>query len=155
MKTQQLLNLWAISEVSLIYKTRIPASERKKLCSSKEAYDLFLQNWNPETLEYYEEFKILLLNRSNAVLGLFTVSSGGVSGTVIDVKMIFQAALKANASGLVAAHNHPSGNLNPSDADKSITRKIADAGKILDIAVLDHIIITPTGYHSFADNGLL
>jgi DNA repair protein RadC len=96
------------------------------------------------------------LNRSNAVLGILSVSKGGISGTVTDVRLIFQGALKTNASGIIVAHNHPSGNALPSDSDKKITQKIKEAGNLLDIQLLDHIIILPVeGYYSFADEGTI
>jgi len=145
-----------IAEVKLVYKTKIKASERMQIKSSTEAFKLFNDTWDPDSLEYVEEFKILLLNRANAVLGLLPLSKGGISGTVTDLRVLFQAAIKANASGIVAAHNHPSGNLNPSESDLKLTRKIKDAGVILDIQLLDHLILTADGsYYSFADNGNL
>jgi DNA repair protein RadC len=84
-----------------------------------------------------------------------SVSLGGISGTVTDVRIILQAALKANASGLLVCHNHPSGNLNPSDSDTTITRKIKEAGNLMDIQLLDHLILSSEDFYSFADNGLL
>jgi DNA repair protein RadC len=148
------IGLFDVSEVSLIYKTKFPASERKLIKSSQDAFDIFFASWNPDTIEYREEFKVLLLNRSHKVLGITTISQGGVTGTVIDVKMIFQAALKLNASSIILAHNHPSGNTNPSEADRAITKKIYEAGKVMDITVLDHLILTqPSNYYSFADSG--
>jgi len=115
-----------------------------------------MDNWNPNTLEHVEEFKILLMNRSNAVLGIMDISKGGISGTVTDVRIILQAAIKANASGIIACHNHPSGNINPSESDTRLIQKIKEAGNLMDIQLLDHLIITTDeGYYSFADNGLL
>jgi DNA repair protein RadC len=102
-----------------------------------------------------EEFKMILLNRANRVLGLFTVSQGGQAGTVADPKIIFATALKANTASIILAHNHPSGNLKPSQADISLTQKLVSAGQLLDIAVLDHLILTSEEYFSFADQGLM
>ncbi len=134
----------------------MPASQRSVIKSSKDAYDLLQQNWDLNTLEYVEEFKLLLLNRANAVLGIVPISKGGVSGTVTDVRVILQAAVLSNASGLIVCHNHPSGNTNPSDSDIRITQKIKEAASIMDIQLLDHIILTPENdYHSFADMGQL
>lgn len=116
---------------------------------------MVLQCWNSDTIEFFEQFKILLLNQSNKVLGIYEVSSGGISGTVVDLRMIFAAALKANAVSLIMVHNHPSGQTRPSEADKQITRKVKEAGSILDIKLLDHLIITPESYYSFADEGAL
>ncbi|MBL7870526.1 MAG: JAB domain-containing protein, partial [Cyclobacteriaceae bacterium] len=99
--------------------------------------------------------KVMLTNRANKVLGIFEVSTGGISGTVADPKLIFAAAIKAAASGIILSHNHPSGNLQPSQADIDLTRKIKEAGRFLEIQLLDHIIITTEGYYSFADEGLI
>jgi DNA repair protein RadC len=103
----------------------------------------------------HEEFWILLLNRSNKVIGRECISTGGVSGTVADVKIIFKRALEHLASNIILCHNHPSGNLKPSHTDEVLTRKVAQAGEVLDIQVLDHVIIAETGYFSFADEGKL
>ncbi len=152
MKTQQT----TISEVQLVYRTKVKASERQQIKSSKDAFDIFMESWDRDTVEYVEEFKLLLMNRSNAVLGILAVSKGGISGTVTDVRIIMQAAIKANASGIIVCHNHPSGNLNPSESDTKITRKIKEAGTIMDIQLLDHLIIVPEEkYYSMADEGLL
>ena len=103
----------------------------------------------------HEEFWILLLNRSNKVIDKFMASKGGITGTVIDVRNIMKTAVEKVSTSMILCHNHPSGNLTPSDADLQITRKLKDAGKIMDIQVLDHLIITQQGYFSFADNGIL
>ena len=155
MKNVIQLSMFGVAEVQLIYKSNVPASKRRKITCSKDANDLLKEYWNSDTLEYVEEFKVLLMNRSNAVLGIIAVSKGGVSGTVTDVRIVYQAAIKANASGIIVAHNHPSGNQNPSESDSKITNKIKEAGNLLDIQLLDHIIITSEDYYSFADNGLL
>ena len=152
MKPQQT----TIAEVQLIYKSKVKASDRKKITCSQDAYKIFMENWNPDTIEFVEEFKILLMNRSNSVLGILEISKGGISGTVTDVRLIYQGAIKANASGIIVCHNHPSGNLNPSESDIKITQKIKEAGNLMDIQLLDHLILTMDGsYYSFADNGLL
>ncbi|MGE5457943.1 MAG: JAB domain-containing protein [Methanococcaceae archaeon] len=153
MKTQQQIT---ISEVQLTYRNKVKASERKKVTNSKDAYQIFLETWNPDTIEYVEEFKILLMNRSNSVLGIMEISKGGISGTVTDVRLVFQAAIKANASGIICSHNHPSGNMNPSESDTRLTQKLKDAGNLMDIQLLDHLILSTDGaYYSFADNGQL
>jgi DNA repair protein RadC len=103
----------------------------------------------------HEEFWIMLIGRSNKVLAKELVSKGGLSGTVADPKIIFHMALQHQASALIMVHNHPSGNLKPSREDLVLTKKIADAGRMLDINVLDHLIITDGGYFSFGDEGLL
>nr|WP_294897187.1 JAB domain-containing protein [uncultured Pedobacter sp.] len=144
-----------VAEISISYSSKIKNSERPKLSSSREVYKVFSETWNTDTIELYEQFKVLLLNRANRVIGLFEVSSGGVSGTVADPKLIFGTALKACASAIILAHNHPSGALRPSQADISLTKKIKEGGKLLDIEVLDHLIITTEGFYSFADEGML
>ena len=148
-------NWQIVSEIELSYRTKVKAADRPKITSSESAYGIALQLWNPNTIEFFEEFKILLLNNNNKVLGAYEISSGGISGTVVDIRIIFAAALKANASGIIMIHNHPSGKLIASEADHSITQKVTAAGKLLDIAVLDHLIITPDNYYSFADDGAL
>jgi DNA repair protein RadC len=152
MKQQQT----TIAEVQLIYKSKVKASDRKKITCSRDAYKIFMENWNPDIIEFVEEFKILLMNRSNAVLGILDISKGGISGTVTDVRVVYLAAIKANASGIICAHNHPSGNLNPSESDTRLTQKLKEAGNLMDIQLLDHLILTTDdSYYSFADNGLL
>jgi DNA repair protein RadC len=149
-------SLQTIAEVKLIYKTKIKASERPQIKCSKDAFELFLGNWDQDCVEHVEEFKLLLMNRSNAALGILSVSKGGISGTITDVRLILQAAIKGNASGIIVCHNHPSGNINPSESDTRLTQKIKEAGNIMDIQLLDHLILTMDGaYYSFADNGLL
>lgn len=144
-----------VAEISISYSSKIKNSDRPKLNSSKEVFKIFSETWNPDTIELLEQFKVLLLNRGNRVIGLFEVSSGGVSGTIADPKLIFGTALKATASAIILAHNHPSGNLKPSQADINLTKKIKEGGKLLDIDVLDHLIITTEGYYSFGDEGMM
>lgn len=103
----------------------------------------------------YEEFWVLFLNRSNKVINRMKMSQGGVSGTVTDVRLIMKKAVEYLASGIIVCHNHPSGNLNPSESDSNITRKLKESGNIMDIQLLDHLIITDKDYYSFADNGSL
>ena len=142
-----------ISEISVSYSNS--KKEKLKAKDSKQCYALFLDSWNKNTIELQEEFKILLLNRANNVLGIYNLSRGGTTGTVVDAKLVFSVALKCNASSIIIAHNHPSCNLTPSEADKTITNKLKQAGKLLDIALLDHLIVTKDNFYSFLDEGLL
>jgi DNA repair protein RadC len=103
----------------------------------------------------HEEFWILFLNRSNRVINRMKLSQGGISGTVTDVRMVMKKAIEVLASGIIVCHNHPSGNLSPSESDNKITQKIKEAGNLLDIQLLDHLIISDKDYYSFADNGLI
>ena len=144
-----------IAEVELIYKSKVKASERPQIKTSKDAADLLKHLWSEDKIDFVEQFKVLFLNRANKVLGIFEASSGGVTGTVADPKLIFVAALKANACSIIISHNHPSGNLKPSQPDQELTQKIKQAGQFLDIKLLDHIIVTSEGYYSFADEGLI
>ncbi|MQY78742.1 MAG: DNA repair protein RadC [Bacteroidetes bacterium] len=126
--------------------------EKKKISGSKDVFEFF----QPVLADLpYEEFWILLLNRSNKIIEKFKISQGGISGTVIDVRMILKNAIEKLASSIILCHNHPSGNLQPSEADKKITTKLKDAANIMDMQVLDHLIITDSSFYSFADEGML
>lgn len=156
MKNAALNTDWQkVSEIELIYKTKVKSTDRPSVSSSRDAYSILMKCWDPGRIEFFEQFKVLLLNQSNRVLGVYEVSSGGISGVVVDIRLLFSAALKAAAVGIIITHNHPSGRTAPSEADKSITRKIREAGKLLDITLLDHLIVTPESYYSFADEGVL
>ncbi len=144
-----------IAEVELIYKSKVKTSQRPHIKTSKDAADLLKQSWDENKIDFIEQFKVMFLNRGNKVLGIFEASSGGVTGTVVDPKIVFVAALKSNACNIIISHNHPSGNLKPSLQDEQLTQKIKYAGQFLDIKLFDHIIVTSEGYYSFADEGLI
>ena len=147
-------NQYAISEVKLTYKTKVKANERAKIKCSQDIYTLLINSvFDPETIEYRETLKMILLNRSNQVIGVHQVSEGGISGTVVDIRIIMQCALLTNCTGIILAHNHPSGNLQTSKEDDNLTVKVTNACKLLDIHLLDHLIVTPEGYFSYADEG--
>jgi DNA repair protein RadC len=146
----QLLN---VAEIKVAYKS--VSTLKIKINSSEKAFEVLLSSWDMETIELQEEFKILLLNRANIVLGVYPLSKGGITGTIVDVRLIFAVALKCNATGIILCHNHPSGKLTPSDADILITKSIKKGSEILDINLLDHLIITKDGFYSFSDNGKL
>ncbi|EAY29275.1 DNA repair protein RadC [Microscilla marina ATCC 23134] len=127
-------------------------SRKPRITSSKNVYDLIA----PHLMDLgHEEFWAVMLNKSNVVIKKEQISSGGVSGTIADPKVIFKKAIEALASSIIVVHNHPSGNLQPSQADIGLTRKLAEAGKMLDIPVLDHMIFTDYNYYSFADEGMM
>ncbi len=128
------------------------ALDRKIISSSRDAYEILQKEVSDKP---YEEFWVLLLNRSNKVLRKVCIGEGGMSGTVVDPKKIFKIAIENNAACIILCHNHPSGNLKPSDSDIKLTKKIKDAGNNLDISVLDHVIIGDEKYYSFADEGML
>jgi DNA repair protein RadC len=127
--------------------------ERQRVHSSAVSTELLRPFFS--AIDHREEFWILLLDRGNKTIGVVKISEGGIHGTVADPKVIFGAALVAQATAMIVAHNHPSGQLRPSEEDIRLTRKLVEAGRLLDIQVLDHNIITKDGYYSFADNGQL
>jgi DNA repair protein RadC len=123
-----------------------------QITRSKDIFDLLSRYFSDI---HHEEFWIILLNKANKVSSNFLISKGGMAGTVVDPKIIFKVALENNAASIVLAHNHPSGNLKPSQADINLTKKIINAGKMLDIQVLDHVIFAQKHYFSFADEGMM
>jgi len=144
-----------VSEVELVYRNKIPPADRPKIISSFDAYDILVNAWELNKIDLVEHFNILLLNKANHCIGFSHISSGGTSACLVDPKIVFATALKANASAIIAAHNHPSGNLKPSRADIALTEKLVAAGKMLDLPIMDHLIITPLKYYSFAEDGLI
>ena len=146
--------IFRVSEIEISYSPVVKSAERITISSSADADKVFRRIWC-QPIELRECFYALFLNRANKVLGYFLVSVGGITGTVVDPRCVYQAALKASATEILLAHNHPSGNLQPSDADIQITRKLKDAGQLLEINLLDHLILMPEGYTSFADEGML
>jgi len=144
-----------VAEIELSYVSEIPREKRLKIKSSRSAVEILRTLWNPNTFELQECFNILLLNNSNHIVGFYPHSRGGITGTLTDIRLIFIAALKCGAVGLILSHNHPSGTLKPSRSDIALTEKIKKAGRFLDIKILDHIILTKEGFYSFADDGEL
>ncbi len=142
-----------VSEIEISYNPEMRPSERPQVKGSEEVADILVQDW--KALELRESFKVVLLNRNHRVLGVANLFTGGIGGTAVDLRLIFVTALKAGADSIVLAHNHPSGNLKPSDHDIKITKKIKAGGELLEITVLDHLIITSEAYFSFADEGLI
>jgi len=128
------------------------ALERDKIKTSRDAYEIFKSILGDQP---YEEFWIILLNKANKVLKRCNISEGGISGTVVDPKKIFKISLDHHASSIILGHNHPSGVVTPSEADQRITKKIREAGAMLEVMVLDHLIIGENGYYSFADDGAM
>ncbi|HNW69624.1 MAG TPA: DNA repair protein RadC [Bacteroidales bacterium] len=125
---------------------------KEKITGSRDVFEYFQNNLadNP-----YEEFWVLLLTRANKIIKKSSISQGGIAGTVADPKKIFKTALENNASSIILCHNHPSGNIKPSEADIKLTKKLKDAGLLLDISVLDHVIVGDNAYFSFADENLM
>ncbi len=141
-------------KIKLVYDRKRKNNELPQIKSSKDIYNIVLPFYKRE-MNLREMFSIIVLNKANRALGFIELSKGGISGTVADAKQIFGAALGTTASAIILIHNHPSGNLRPSTADTRLTNKMIEAGKNLDIAILDHVIVTDSGYYSFADDGMI
>lgn len=144
-----------VREIKLSYSPAVKPSLLPQVKSSADAYKHLFESWDKDKVQFVEQFKIVLLNRANRIIGICQISEGGQAGTVVDPKVIFACALKANAAFVILAHNHPSGNTSPSESDRALTKKLVEAGKYLDLPILDHIVVTSEGYYSFADDGLL
>ncbi len=144
-----------VAEIQVSY--RPPIANKPIIVSSTDAYLLFKIFFDENTISLQERFMVMYINKANRVLGIYPMSVGGIDGTVADIRLIFSVALKVAATGIVLAHNHPSGNMKLSIQDIELTRRIKDAGKILEIMILDHLVISPVDreFKSFADEGLL
>src|SRR5688572_25439860 len=123
--------LYQVAEIQLTYKSNVKPSQRPRITGSKDAFNILKENWDHGKIELVEQFKALFMNRANKVLGILDVSTGGVTGTVADPRVIFAAAIKAGACGFIVAHNHPSGNLLASQSDIELTKRLKEGGKIL------------------------
>src|SRR5262245_61872322 len=123
---------FSVAEIQLVYKSNVKPSQRPKITASQDACNILRQYWDESRIELVEQFKVMLLSHANKVLGIVEISTGGISGTVADPKLILVAALKAGASGIILSHNHPSGNLNPSQADIDLTKKIKEGARFLE-----------------------
>lgn len=144
-----------VSEISVSYSSFIPFEKRLNVNHSQISEKAFRQVWKQEEIELRESFKIMILNSQKQLLGIVTLSEGGANKVVIDIRLLFAIALKANASAIILAHNHPSGILKPSLNDIHLTKKIIQVAKIFDMQVCDHLILTAENYFSFRDNGIL
>lgn len=143
------MNTETLSEIHVSYKPGLSSS--KTINNSKEAFEILKSLFPADTMSLQEQFVVLYLNRANKVIGSYQLSKGGLTGTVADVRLILSVALKTLATGLIIAHNHPSGNLTPSEADIHLTKKVKKAAMYMDIEVLDHMILSCEGYYSFTD----
>lgn len=139
-----------VSEIQVSYYPKLIQSN--KITSSNDAVEKIRKAWDARTIEMQEEVKLILLNQSNTVLGIYNLSKGGINSSLVDVRLILSVALKCLATGLILVHNHPSGNLNPSKSDLDIVKKLNESCKLIDITLLDSIIITKESYMSFADD---
>ena len=142
-----------LSEIHVSYKPGLISS--KIINDSNAAFDILVTLFPQETICLQEQFVVLYLNRANRVIGSYQLSKGGLTGTIADVILILCVALKTLVTGLILAHNHPSGNLKPSEADIQLIQKLKDASKLMDIEWLDHMILNSNGYFSFTDDGII
>ena len=145
-----------VNEIAISYSGNLKTNQLPKITSSQNAAELLYGQWNKNNIELHETFKVMLLNNANKVKGIYEVSTGGITGTLVDLRILFAVVLKSLTTAVILAHNHPSGTLTPSEPDKRLTQKIKKAGELFDIKVLDHLILIPDGnYFSFADEGIL
>ena len=147
-------NVLKVCDVKLTYKTKVKSSERPVIHNSEDIYRLLVDHvYNEGTIQYKEYLKLILLNNSSKVLGLRNISEGGITETSADIRIIMQAAILGNATRIILAHNHPSGSLKPSTVDNLLTERVKNAAKLFNITLLDHIIVTDSGYYSYLDEG--
>lgn len=145
-----------IKEIQISYKEQPLKYGKNTISSSIDAAEILFELWDKNTISFKESFKVLLLNNSNRIKGIYELSQGGITGTLVDVRILFSVILKSLSVGIILAHNHPSGKLIPSEADKQLTNKIKRASNLFDVKILDHIILAPDGsYYSFSDYGQL
>ncbi len=145
-----------VNEIKISYKERTTTSIIDSITNSFEVAQLLFEDWDDDTIGLQESFKVVLLNNSNNVKGIYQISQGGITSTIVDLRILFAVVLKSLSVGIILVHNHPSGKLIPSEADKRLTEKIKKAADFFNIKVLDHLIIAPNGeYYSFTDNGLI
>lgn len=149
------LSPYKVAEIELIYKSNVKPRDRIKVVTSQTAFEILQTHWDLNKIELIEQFKVLLLDRASNCLGIVDIASGGVCECPVDAKIIFAPALKAKASQLILAHNHPSGNTSPSQNDIYLTRKLAEGARLLGMTVSDHIVMTSEDYYSFSDNALI
>jgi DNA repair protein RadC len=140
-----------VSDIKLAYTPKLKPNERQKCASSRQLYEAFSSKYEKDTIYYKETFKAIYLDSRLGIIGITTISEGGMSGCVVDVRIIAQAALLSHASFVAVCHNHPGGSVEPSRQDDSLTEKIKNALELLDIKLIDHLIITDCCYYSYAD----
>lgn len=145
-----------IPQIEIRYSSKLSASQRYKVVAPKGIIEKVYELWDKDTIGAFEEFKVVLLDSSNVVKGIYSHSKGGIDGTVVDITLLLAVALKSLSKSLLLVHNHPSYTLIPSKADIAITEKIKSACELLDIRVLDHFILAPDGtFYSFSEKGKL
>jgi DNA repair protein RadC len=148
--------LHSLNEIEIRYRRKPIQQEVRRIQNSSDAIALLRQLYDKNRIHYQEESIAIFLNRNNDVLGFQKLSSGGLTGTIVDARILFSIALKTLSSGIILSHNHPSGNLKPSSQDVSLTHRLRKFGNMIDVCLLDHIIVDDTfNYYSFAEEGTL
>ncbi|UQB69784.1 JAB domain-containing protein [Epilithonimonas zeae] len=142
-----------VNEIKLSYSRK--GNCERLISSSRDAVKVFKEHFDSDEIDYRESFFALYLNQANKVLGIKKISECGISSTLVDVRIVMQAGLLCNASGIIVAHNHPSGNLKPSSSDVKMTDQIKEACKVMSMSLLDHVILTSDSHYSFADDGMI
>ena len=148
-------NLFRVAEIQVSYNPKIKLSQCPQITKSTDIYDLFRSRWDMDRIEFVEQCKMALLNHKMKVIGMYDLSTGGRTGTIVDPRLVFGIALKTNATGVIICHNHPSGNLKANQMDINLTKKLVAGGLLLDISLIDHMIITRDGFYSFDLEGML
>jgi len=144
-----------LSEIQIKYNPKVSAFDRPQIKSSQDAFIQFMLLLDTQQFYIKEEAAVLYLNRANRVIGGYKLSMGGITGTIVDIRIILGIALKSLSCGIIIAHTHPSGELVPSTNDRDFTLKLKEAGKVMDIKLLDHLIIADGRFYSFADEGVM
>jgi DNA repair protein RadC len=149
------IKIYTVSEIKVAYHPK-SIDDRPAIISSSDALIHLMEGFDRDTMALQEQFVVAYLNRSNRILGVYRASVGGITGTVADPRIILAIALKIAAVSMIMSHNHPSGSIKPSKADEDLTYRLKEAGKLMDIKLLDHLVVEPHGrYYSFADEGLM
>lgn len=144
-----------LPKIHVSFQPKRKVSDRVYITNSVDTADILKENWDMSTIALYEEFKVIYLDRRNGVIGIRELSKGSVCGTVVDIRLLLCIAVSCNSSGIIISHNHPSGKVNPSKADNQLTKKIEKACEVMEVKLLDHVIIAPDRYYSYADEGML
>jgi DNA repair protein RadC len=144
-----------VPQILLSYRSHVPVENRPRIMGPFDTFRILRQHWDSSTIALYESFKILLVDGGLKMLGIVEIARGGIDGVAVDLRLVFSAALIARATGIVMAHNHPSGAVLPSQEDIDLTSRAKECGRILKIQIHDHIILTDKDYYSFVDKGIL
>lgn len=145
----------SVPKINIAVRIEGDINEQKQITSSRDASETIRQLFDPNTFNWQEEMLLICMNNSNKIMGYYPLSKGGMTSTIVDIRILFTTALNSLANSIIIAHNHPSGKIRPSQADRELTKKIKEAGQFMDIPLLDHLIITYDSYYSFADEGEL